>query len=97
MNRAHGLAVRTVAPVIAAWALAAIGIAACGGPEPSPPDGAAQPSTAYLARHGPMNGGPAAIVQGTLVERDGCLLLEVAGGAALACGHPTRPRGSSTA
>lgn len=62
--------------------MALLVVAACGAPGPS--GDSVRPSTAYLARHGPMNGGPAAIVIGTLVERDGCLLLDAPGGPALA-------------
>jgi hypothetical protein len=63
-------------------ALAAALVAACGAPAPS--GDSVQPSTAFLARHKPMNGGPAAIVIGTLVEKDGCLLLDGPDGLALA-------------
>ena len=52
----------------------------CGPVPASPAAGDAVASTAFLARHGPMNGGPAAIVMGTLVERDGCLLVDRPGG-----------------
>jgi hypothetical protein len=77
------------APSVLATALIAAFVAGACGPQPaSPAEGAAQPSTAFLARHKPMNGGPAAIVSGTLVERDGCLLLEVAGGTTLALWPP---------
>jgi len=81
----RGLGARAV---LLAILIAAFAAAACGPQPASPAEGAAQPSTAFLARHKPMNGGPAAIVSGTLVERDGCLLLEVAGGTALALWPP---------
>ncbi len=63
-------------------------VAACGSQEPAPPDGAVQRSSAFLARHQPMSGGPAAIVLGTLVERDGCLLIDGPDGVALALWPP---------
>ncbi len=66
--------------VMAAGALAIL-VAACGAPAPSGDD--IRPSTAYLARHRPMGGGPAALVVGTLIERHGCLLLDVPGGPTL--------------
>ncbi len=76
------------AMLAAAVAAVSVSVAACGPQPASPADGDARPSTAFLARHGPMNGGPAAIVLGTLVERDDCLLLDLPGGAALALWPP---------
>ena len=67
-------------PAVGAVVGLALALAACGPSPASPAGGDARPSTAFLARHGPMNGGPAAIVMGTLVERDGCLLVDRPGG-----------------
>ena len=68
MRRGFGARSVLVTALVAAFVTAA-----CGPQPTSPAGGATQPSTAFLARHKPMNGGPAAIVSGTLVERDGCL------------------------
>ena len=65
---------------------AALLVAACGAPAPS--GDAIQRSPAFLARHRAMNGGPAAIVVGALVERDGCLLLDGPNGSTLALWPP---------
>jgi hypothetical protein len=73
-------------PAIATTVGLAALLAGCGSPAPRGADVVRSP--AFLARHQPMAGGPAASVVGTLVERNGCLLLETESGTALALWPP---------
>lgn len=52
-------------------------IVVVGGCAPAAPDGdSVERSRAFLPIHGPMFGGPTAIIGGVLRERDGCLVFE---------------------